>query len=93
MDDGNALYFNNNETWETRIKNKTLGQVKCQLYENKHVPLDTIKIDRRAWKVIIGGQVVASLDGDGKITCFGVAQEVKNEVEAYMEEWKKKRSE
>jgi len=92
LDDGNALYFNNNETWETRIKNKTLGQVKCKLFENKHVPLDTIKIDRRAWKVIIGGQVVASLDGGGNMTCFGIAKDVKEGVETYMEEWKKKRS-
>ena len=93
LDDGNALYFNNNETWDTRVKNKTLGQVKCKLFEQKSIALDTIKIDRRTWKVIIGGQVVASLDGGGNITCSGVAQDVQSEVEAYMEDWKKKRSE
>ena len=92
LDDGNSLYFNNNETWETRVKNKTLGQVKCKLYEEKKVALDAIKIDRRAWKVIIGGQVVASLDDEGNMTCSGIARDVKAGVETYMEEWKMKRS-
>ena len=67
--------------------------VKCKLHEDNNVALETIKIERRTWKVIVGGQVVTNLDNDGNMTCFGIGREVEDTVKTYMEEWIKKRSE
>ena len=89
---GKTMVFRSNEPYEVRLRNKTLGQIKCKLFEKKHIPLEKVKIDRRGKQVTMDGIRIAYFDEEGNIKYEGAAVDVKAEVNAFMEEWRNKRN-
>jgi hypothetical protein len=89
---GKTMVFRSNEPYEVRLRSKTLGQIKCKLFEKKKIPLEKMKIDRRGKQVILDGVRIAYFDETGNIKYEGIAMDVKTEVEAFMQQWEDKRS-
>jgi hypothetical protein len=86
------MVFRSNEPYEVRLRNKTLGQIKCKLFEKKQIPLEKVKIDRRGKQVTMDGIRIAYFDEEGNIKYEGAAVDVKTEVDAFMQEWRNKRN-
>lgn len=89
---GNALYFNNNDTWEMRVKNKTLGFIKFQLSELKNIPHGEFRIDRRRLSVRHRDKLKAWYNDMGEIQYGEEMEDVRKGVETLMEAWLAKRS-
>ena len=92
LGNGNVLYFNNNDTWEMRVKNKTLGYVKHQLGALKSIPYEQLKIDRRKLSVKHKDKLKAWYNDAGEVQYAENMEDVKKGVETLMETWLAKRS-
>jgi len=87
---GKVMTFDNNHTWEERVRNKTLGQVKYQLHKQTQHELCDIKIDRKQWAVQIKRKTIVHYDDDVLIYA-DAAKLVKDEVDDFMNTWLAKR--
>ena len=85
------MVFRSNEPHEVRMCNKTLGMIKCKLHEKKQIPLEKIKIDRRGKQLSLDGVRIAYFDESDNIKYEGAAVDVKQEVDTFMGEWRRKR--
>jgi hypothetical protein len=87
---GKVMTFDNNHTWEERVRNKTLGQVKYQFHKQTQYELSDIKIDRKQWVVKIKKEIVAHYEQD--VLIYGdAAKLVQSEVDGFMMTWLAKR--
>ena len=86
------LKFEDNDTWEQRVRNKTLGQIKHKLHESCEHALKDIIIDRTHGIVKVEGAKVAELGEDGEVEYTPAAATIKTEVDAYMTSWVAKRT-
>ena len=59
LESGRHLTFKDNEPWELRMRNKSLGQVKYQVNKQLNIALDDIKINRAAQAVEVNKKTVA----------------------------------
>ena len=84
---GKDLVFFNNETFEKRLQNKKLGQVKYQIKELTKYRLEDIRIDRKKNTVKVGGKLVAKIDAQGKIEYEMQFDEAIAKVKAAVDEW------
>ena len=87
-----TMVFRSNEDYETRLRNKFLGQVKCKMHEKKGVALEKIKIDRRGKQVTMDGVRIAYVDEAGHFKYEGAAGDVKADVDGFMKDWQDKRN-
>ena len=92
LGNGNVLYFNNNDTWEMRVTNKTLGFVKYQLATLKGIPHEQFRIDRRKLTVKHKDKLKAWYNDAGEIQYAEDMEDVKAGVETLIEAWLAKRS-
>ena len=90
--DGNALYFSNNDTWEMRVKNTTLGFIKFQLSELKNIPHGEFRIDRHKLSVRHRDKLKAWYNDEGELQYGEGMEDVKKGAETLMEAWLAKRS-
>ena len=92
LGNGNVLYFNNNDTWDMRVRNKTLGFVKYQLATLKGIPHEQFRIDRRKHSVKHKDKLKAWYNDAGEIQYAEDMEDVKKGVETLMEAWIANRS-
>jgi hypothetical protein len=86
------LKFEDNDTWEQRVRKKTLGQIKHKLHEKCEHALKDIMIDRTHGTVKIKGVKAAKVGGDGEVEYEDTAAPIKTEVNEYMANWVAKRT-
>ena len=86
-----TLWFTNNRTYQQRVRDRTLGLIKHHLVESKSIPSEDVKIVWKKGVVKVKHNKVAWVSTDATMLLKGVAEEVRDDVEEDIEEWKRKR--
>ncbi|CAK0864118.1 unnamed protein product, partial [Prorocentrum cordatum] len=81
------MWFTNNNTYEKRVIDKTLGQVK-HLLMNKGYDQKLIRIDWNKEVVKFKGNVIVEVKEEGHLTTYSEGNLVKEEVDSFMQKWK-----
>ncbi len=89
-DNGDAMWWKNNDTVEKRVFDKTLGLIKHHLHNRGH-SLKDIKIIWPKGEIKLKDEVVAKVTGDFQIEAGSEAESIKAEVERNIAAWKEKR--
>ena len=82
-----VMTFDNNETFEVRVCNKPLGQIKFQMNRKLGHSLNNIRIDRKQAVVKLNRKVVAEFCENGGTIYQEEAKSVENDVNEYMKGW------
>ena len=86
------LKFESNETFEVRIRNQAMSQIKYQIIQKLGQDVKNVKINRKTGEIKLGIEKVAEVKQDGSMIFMERIKEIKAEVEAHMEEWVRKRT-
>ena len=89
---GNKLWFNNNRTFQERVRDGTLDRVKYVIVARKGLELSDVKLMWKSGVVKVKGVKVGSVSDDGVVNLSQEYSGVAEAVRAYMEEWVESRS-
>ena len=92
VSDNLKLWFTNNRTYKQRLRDKTLGRIKHWLIEKKGCDPEDVRIAWKNGSVSVTNKKVAWVRDNSEMILKGVAEEVRDEVEEDVEEWKGKRT-
>ena len=90
LGDSKTMTWTNDDTLETRIKNKRLGYIKYHLHEKLKIDLKDITIKRQSNVVNIKRKTVAKAGADGELILIDEAFQVKKDVDDSMKRYSAK---
>ena len=92
LDNGKDMRFHNHNTYEERVRNATLLQIRYQLIQECSTKKSDIKIEEHHGTVKVKNKVVARFCPEGNTTYETCIIVIKDKVEQFMTEWKEKRN-